>query len=94
MTNVSHAHKKISLSEFITAKLEQYFHELNGNKPATSLYDQIIQEVEKPLLITTLAFCKGNQVKAAQLLGINRNTLRKKLKGMEEEGMSMPETSD
>ena len=94
MTNLSQVSNKMSLSEFMTSKLEQYFQELNGNNPATSLYEQIIQEVEKPLLLTTLTFCKGNQVKAAQLLGINRNTLRKKLKSMEEEGMCMPEKSD
>ena len=45
----------------------------------TALYDRILAEIEKPLLLLSLAAARGNQIRAAKLLGINRNTLRKKL---------------
>ncbi len=44
------------------------------------LYDKVLQEVERPLLQLAMQQCRGNQLKAAALLGINRNTLRKKLR--------------
>ena len=47
--------------------------------PPDGLFDRILAEVERPLLRLTLAAVRGNQLKAAKLLGINRNTLRKKL---------------
>jgi len=51
-----------------------------NDDPQSGLYEQILQEVERPLLLLTLQQCGGNQIKAAALLGINRNTLRKKLR--------------
>lgn len=51
----------------------------NDDQPA-ALYDKVLQEVERPLLQLVLQQCQGNQLKAAALLGINRNTLRKKLR--------------
>lgn len=53
---------------------------LAANDDQPGLYDKVLQEVERPLLLLTLQQCQGNQIKAAALLGINRNTLRKKLR--------------
>lgn len=86
--------KNISLSDFIAAKLEQYFIELNGHKPSASLYDQIMLEVERPLIQSALTFCNGNQVKASHLLGINRNTLRKKIKTLGEGDGAAPKKQE
>ena len=47
--------------------------------PPDGLYDRILEDVERPLLLATMAAVRGNQLRAAKLLGINRNTLRKKL---------------
>lgn len=70
----------LSLSQMCEKKLQSYFTTLNGQNPCTNLYDEIIQEIEKPLLLLTLEYCKGNKMKASEILGINRNTLSKKLK--------------
>lgn len=59
--------------------LKNYFHNLNGHKPA-ELYQLVIGEVEKPLFRAVLEYTGGNQSEAAEILGINRGTLRKKLK--------------
>ncbi|HKQ29928.1 MAG TPA: DNA-binding transcriptional regulator Fis [Burkholderiales bacterium] len=59
--------------------MERYFSELNGEK-VTGVYDMVLHEMEKPLLEIVMRHTKGNQVRAADILGINRNTLRKKLK--------------
>lgn len=59
--------------------MERYFSELNGEK-VTNVYDMVLHEMEKPLLEIVMRHTKGNQVRAADILGINRNTLRKKLK--------------
>ena len=58
--------------------LEQYFRDLRGAEPH-SLHDMVMQTVEKPLLEVVMRQAEGNQSKAAELLGINRNTLRRKL---------------
>lgn len=59
--------------------LDRYFHTLNGHKPE-ELYDLVIGEVEKPLFRAVLNYTDGNQSLAANILGINRGTLRKKLR--------------
>lgn len=59
--------------------MDDYFHALNGHAPK-NLYDQILEQVEPPLLKATLKYCDGNQSKAADMLGLNRATLRKKLR--------------
>ncbi|MFC4160484.1 Fis family transcriptional regulator [Chitinimonas lacunae] len=58
--------------------LEQYFRDLDGEAP-TAIYDMVLTCVEKPMLEVVLDRAQGNQTRAAELLGINRNTLRKKL---------------
>jgi len=59
--------------------LSDYFTSLNGSRPA-DLYDLVLREVEEPLLRVVLDYAEGNQSRAAGILGINRATLRKKLK--------------
>lgn len=67
------------LSTCVANALHAYFEQLNGH-PAANLYEMLITEVEVPLLKATLQHTHGNQSLAAQILGINRGTLRKKLK--------------
>jgi Fis family transcriptional regulator, factor for inversion stimulation protein len=59
--------------------LSDYFANLNGHQPAR-LYDLVLREVEEPLFRTVLDYAAGNQSQAAVILGINRGTLRKKLR--------------
>jgi Fis family transcriptional regulator len=59
--------------------LESYFATLNGHKPG-QLYDLVLREVEEPLFKAVLEYVAGNQSRAADVLGINRGTLRKKLR--------------
>lgn len=59
--------------------IERYFKDLNGAK-TTNLFDMVMSEVERPLLEAVMKHTESNQCKAAEILGINRNTLRKKLK--------------
>ena len=67
------------LSQAIESHLKRYF-DLHGDSlPPAGLYDRIIKEVELPLIAISLAATRGNQVRTAELLGINRNTLRKKI---------------
>ena len=67
------------LSNLTDECLNSYFENLNGHKPG-DLYQLVIGEVEKPLLRAVLTYTHGNQSEAAEILGINRGTLRKKLK--------------
>jgi Fis family transcriptional regulator len=63
----------------VRTALRRYFKDLNGHRPA-GLYQMVMSEVEQPLLETVMSYTRGNQSQAAAILGINRNTLRKKLK--------------
>ena len=67
------------LNHHVKQSIERYFRELNGAQPA-SVYDMVLREVERPLLEVVMQQTNGNQSRAAEVLGINRNTLRKKLK--------------
>jgi len=69
---------ELSLEEVIRRKLQSYFQQPSGSVP-TDLYASIITQIEKPLIELTLEYTGGNQLKAADVLGINRNTLRKKI---------------
>ena len=68
-----------SLSEAFDMYLARYFVGFGDGLPPPGLYDRVLADVERPLFRATLAAVRGNQVRAADLLGINRNTLRKKL---------------
>lgn len=62
----------------VRASLEQYFRDLDGIEP-NAVHAMVLQAVEKPMLEVVMRHAHGNQCKAAQWLGINRNTLRRKL---------------
>ncbi len=66
------------IEECIRESLEQYFRDLRGSEPH-SIYAMILDAAEKPLLEVVMKHAAGNQSKAAEWLGINRNTLRRKL---------------
>jgi len=68
----------VSLKIQVEQALEGFFNALDGHLPV-DLYQLVIREVEEPLLRKTLQHTQHNQVKAAQLLGLNRGTLRKKM---------------
>ncbi len=67
-----------SIDESVRRNLQDYFKHLDGTPPA-GVYDMLIRAVEKPLLEVVMAQAGHNQSKAADWLGLNRNTLRKKL---------------
>jgi len=71
------------LAGSVEERLETYFSAHDGRLPAAGLYDRVIREVERPLIILTLQATRGNQVKAADVLGLNRNTLRKKIRDLD-----------
>ncbi|MBN8441315.1 MAG: Fis family transcriptional regulator [Thauera sp.] len=66
------------IADSVFRTLDQYFRDLDGEKPA-AIYDMVIRNVERPMLEFVLQQAKGNQTMAAEMLGINRNTLRRKL---------------
>ncbi len=66
------------LADAVKRSLERYFRDMDGEKP-TAIYDMVLRNVEKPLIETVLGRAEGNQTLAATMLGINRNTLRKKM---------------
>jgi Fis family transcriptional regulator len=71
--------RKVPLAACVKQSLERYFNDLDGEK-TTDVYEMVLAEVEKPLLEIVMRHAKSNQCKASEILGINRNTLRKKLK--------------
>ncbi len=68
------------LSEMVERYLGKYFAGFGDELPPPNLYDRVIREVEYPLLSAALAATRGNQIRAAELLGMNRNTLRARIK--------------
>lgn len=73
------ANSKKPLYQHTEEALKDYFKSLNGDRPG-DLYDLVIGEVERPLFKAVLDYTDGNQSQAAGILGINRGTLRKKLR--------------
>ena len=72
-------HQQETLAECVEKAMQQYFVDLNGEEP-TDLFRFFLKEIEKTFLKTVMTQVKGNQSRAAKMLGINRNTLRTKLK--------------
>jgi len=80
--NSSSNKNNYSLKQTVELVLTQYLNDLDGETPS-NLYDKVLSEIEKPLFSTVMDHCENNQSKAATCLGINRGTLRKKLKQYE-----------
>jgi len=66
------------IAECVRRSLERYFKDLDGEKPR-AVYEMVLKNVERPMLEIVLDRAEGNQSMAADMLGINRNTLRKKI---------------
>ena len=72
-----------NLSAAVERHLANYFSGFEDGLPPAGLYHRILREVEHPLLTAALAATRGNQIRAADLLGVNRNTLRKKIRDLD-----------
>jgi len=70
--------KENDIPACVARAMDDYFRDLDGEVP-TGIYDMVMACVEQPLLEQVLLFAEGNQTRAAEYLGINRNTLRKKM---------------
>lgn len=70
---------ELPLCQCVELSLQRYFQDMNGEQPS-NLYDLVLGEIERPLLTVVMRQARNNQTRAADMLGINRNTLRKKLK--------------
>jgi len=67
------------MARHVRKTLKEYFKDLDGEEPCCDMYDMVMNCVEKPLLEMVLEHVGGNQTRAAEMLSINRNTLRKKM---------------
>jgi two-component system, NtrC family, nitrogen regulation response regulator GlnG len=85
------AYDELSLEDVVRLKLKDYFRQMRDVDP-TNLYDMILERIERPLIELTLERTGGNQLRAASLLGINRNTLHKKIVQLKIEPKRRPET--
>ncbi len=72
-----------SLSAVVEKYLTRHFADLNGRLPQPGLYDRVLRDVERPLISMCLGATRGNQIKAAEILGVNRNTLRAKIRSLD-----------
>ncbi len=72
---------ELSIESFIGKKLEHFFERL-GSHDAQGLHETVMAQVEKPMIEKALAWAKGNQLKAARVLGMSRNTLRAKMRAL------------
>ena len=71
------------LGSAVERHINEYFAAHKGAMPAAGLYDRVLHEIERPLITATLLATRGNQIKAAHVLGLNRNTLRKKIRELD-----------
>ena len=67
------------MARYVRKALKEYFKDLDGEDPCCEMYDMVMNCVEKPLIEMVLEHVGGNQTRASEMLGINRNTLRKKM---------------
>ncbi len=67
------------VARYVRKAIDDYFKDLDGEDPLCAVYDMMMNCVEKPLIETVLQHAGGNQTRTAELLGMNRNTLRKKI---------------
>jgi two-component system nitrogen regulation response regulator GlnG len=72
-----------SLAAAVERHLERYFKLHEDGLPAPGVYDRVLREIERPLIARALVATRGNQLKAADILGLNRNTLRKKIRELD-----------
>ncbi len=79
---IDEGEENVTLSSSVEHFLTRYFNEHGDRLPPAGVYDRILHEVERPLISICLAATRGNQIRAAQLLGLNRNTLRKKIRDL------------
>jgi two-component system nitrogen regulation response regulator GlnG len=70
----------LSIGQAVEHYLQRYFSAFGGDLPPSGLYQRVLAEVEFPLVLAAMTATRGNQIKAADLLGLNRNTLRKKIR--------------
>ena len=73
------------LADCVKRSLERYFKDMDGEKP-TSIYEMVLKNIEKPMIETVLGKASGNQSLAAEMLGVTRNTLRKKMQQLRIKG--------
>ncbi|HUJ86071.1 MAG TPA: helix-turn-helix domain-containing protein [Burkholderiales bacterium] len=73
------------LADAVRRALERYFKDMDGEKP-TAIHEMVLKNVERPMIETVLRFAEGNQTLAAEMLGINRNTLRSKMQRLRIKG--------
>jgi Fis family transcriptional regulator len=73
------------LADCVKRSLERYFKDMDGEKP-TSIYEMVLKNIEKPMIETVLGKAQGNQSLAAGMLGVTRNTLRKKMRQLRIKG--------
>ena len=83
VVNPEKAPSEDNLSAAVERNLSRYFATFEQGLPPPGLYHRILREVEYPLLSAALAATRGNQIMAADLLGLNRNTLRKKIRDLD-----------
>ena len=77
--------RRNELSDCVKRSLERYFKDMDGEKP-TSIYEMVLKNIEKPMIETVLGKASGNQSLAAEMLGVTRNTLRKKMQQLRIKG--------
>ena len=82
-TPAVYSSEKEGLAQSVEEHLGTFFSAHDDRLPAAGLYDRVVREVERPLITLTLQATRGNQVKAAEVLGLNRNTLRKKIRDLD-----------
>jgi two-component system nitrogen regulation response regulator GlnG len=83
VANPERAPVEDNLGAAVERNLSRYFSGFENGLPPPGLYHRILREVEYPLLSAALAATRGNQIRAADLLGLNRNTLRKKIRDLD-----------